>query len=226
MKAHIIVLLLGLVSVASPAMAEQHTSAAATTNEDIDDEDIGDDAGLITDEFSYTYLFDQSYGALAGFGKSSPRLLMQVEGLAFLLDKLALSMLIGYAMEQKYRHNNLEQTADTLSLGIKARYYLPMMPLSVNSSCGFVFWSGETKSSEGEDTYKNYETYLDMSLSAYYFWKNGIYIETVIYGIGFGKAFGVKSDKHKTAITKTVEEVEHFGIFGDSSINLTVGYMF
>ena len=232
MKTHITVLLLSLVIVARPASANQYMAETTLTAEDIEDEeDIGDDAGLITDEFSYMYLFDQSYGALAGFGKSSPRHLMHLEGLAFLHEKLAVSMLVGYGKDQDFATDNdkHELTANTLSLNIKARYYLPLLPISANASCGYVFWHGNVGPTAGsKHDYKSYEAYLAGSLSAYYFWKNGIYIETAIYGISLGKAFGLKSDadEYRDTISETIEAVEHYGIFGDGSLNLTLGYMF
>ena len=232
MKAHITVLLLGLVIAAIAAAADQHTTETTPTAEDIEDEeDIGDDAGLITDEFSYMYLFDQSYGVLAGFGKSSPRHLMHLEGLAFLREKLAVSVLVGYGKDQDFATANdkYELTANTLSLNIKARYYLPLLPLSANASCGYVFWHGNVAPAAGsKHDYKSYEAYLAGSISAYYFWKNSIYVETAIYGISLGKAFGLKSDtdEYRDTVAKTIEAAEHYGIFGDGSLNLALGYMF
>ncbi len=221
-----------------PALADKHevvkgTQAAdAHETDDAEQEDIGDDAGLITDEFSYTYLFDQSYGVLAGFGKSSPRQLMHLEGLAFLREKLAVSMLIGYGLNQNFNTKDYDNdnTADTMSLSVKARYYLPLLPLSANASCGYVFWKGNIVPNEtgSKHDYKSYEAYLGVSLSAYYFWKTGIYVESVIYGISTGKAFGLKTDADKDEgnITDRIEEAEHYGIFfGDGLLNITVGYM-
>ena len=236
MASYNIVLLLSMIVAAMPALADKHevmkgTQAADTREtDDVDQEDIGDDAGLITDEFSYTYLFDQSYGALAGFGRSSRRQLMHLEGLAFLREKLAASMLIGYGMNQNFDTEKYKHTANTMSLGVKARYYLPLLPISVNASCGYVFWKGNiaAKETSSKHDYKSYEAYLGVSLSAYYFWKTGIYIESVIYGIGIGKAFGLKTDtdKDEDIITKKIEEAEQYGIFfGDGLLNITVGYM-
>ena len=234
MTAHSIVVLLGMVVAAMPAGADQQgvkvtPAADLRETDDEEQEDIGDDAGLITNEFSYTYLFDQRYGVLAGFGKSSPRQLMHLEGLTFLREKLAVSMLIGYGMDQNFDSEAYDHTADTLSLSVKARYYLPLLPLSANTSCGYVFWQGNIVSHEtgGKHDYKSYEAYLGVSLSAYYFWKTGIYIESVIYGIGIGKAFGLQTDtdNHKDIITAAIKAVEHYGIFGGGLLNIAVGYL-
>lgn len=232
MTAHSIVLLLGMVIATTPALAAKHgvkDTPAADAHTTAEEEQIGDDAGLITDEFSYMYLFDQSYGVLAGFGQSSPHHLMHVEGLAFLQEKLAVSMLIGYGKGQNFNTEQYNHTADTFAVSVKARYYLPRLPLSANANCGYVAWQGDiafNKSGDKHD-YKSYAAYLGASLSAYYFWKNGIYIESVLYGISFSKAFGLKTDAAaEDTITADIEKATHYGIFGGSLLTLTLGYMF
>ncbi len=235
LKTPFTILLLALLVITLPAAAEQHTSKSNQTTaegdpETTEEEDIGDDAGLITDEFSYMYLFDQHYGIIAGFGKSSPSYLMHLEGLMFLHERISISMLIGYGIEQKFNSDEHKHTADTLSLTVKSRYYLPLLPLSINGSCGYVFWDGKIGANDSRSklNYKSYETYLGVSLSAYYFWKTGIYLESVIYGFGIGKAFGLKgeADRYEDIITETIEDSEHYGIFGGGLLNLAVGYMF
>lgn len=239
MIAHSIVLL-ALLFAAMPAMANKYgvssTPAADTReNDDEEQEDIGDDAGLITDEFSYTYLFDQSYGVIAGFGKSSPFHLMHLEGFAFLRDKLSVSMEIGYGIEQNFHteDDKHKHIADTVSLSAKVRYYLPLLPLSANASCGYVFFNGfitpdETDNPDERDKKHNYKSslaYLGVSLSVYYFWKTGIYIESVIFGLSRGKSLGLKTDAdaYKGDITEDIESFQPYGFF--SGINLAVGYM-
>ena len=235
MKAHNIVLLLVMMSLAMPTLADKHgvkdNNQAADTSEvdDEEQEDIGDDAGLITDEFSYTYLFDQQYGVIAGFGKSSPRHLMHLEGLAFLREKLAISMLVGYGKDLNIdtEDNAYELMADTMSLSMKARYYLPLLPLSANASCGYVFLNGHIAPKETDDKqdYNASGVYLGVSLSAYYFWKNGIYIESVLYGLSGSKVFGLDTDKYEDTITEELQAVEHYGVFGGGLLNVAVGYM-
>ncbi len=228
MTAYSIVLLLGLLIVTSPALANQHEAKGTQAADAEEPDDIGDDAGLISDEFSYTYLFDQNYGVLVGFGKSSPHHLIHLEGLAFLREKLAASMLIGYGMGQKFNTDKYNLTADTLSLSVKARYFLPLLPLSANTSCGYVFWKGDIASNQSgaKHDYKSYGAYLSASLSAYYFWKTGIYVESVLYGISIGKAFGLKTDADKDTITAEIEKIAHHGLFGGGLPTLTVGYVF
>lgn len=233
MIAHSIVLLV-LLFAAMPAMANKYGASSTPAadireNDDEEQEDIGDDAGLITDEFSYTYLFDQSYGVIAGFGKSSPFHLMHLEGFAFLRDKLSVSMEIGYGIEQNFHTEEDEHKhiADTVSLSAKARYYLPLLPLSANASCGYVFFNGFITPDETDKKhhYKSSLTYLGVSLSVYYFWKTGIYIESVIFGISRGKSLGLKTDAdaYKGNITDNIERGYYYGFFSD--INLAVGYM-
>lgn len=232
MTTHSIVLLLGIVIATTPASAAKHEAKdtpavdAHTTDEE---EQIGDDAGLITDEFSYMYLFDQNYGVLTGFGQSSPHHFIHVEGLMFLQEKLAVSMLIGYGKGQNFNTEQYKHTADTLAVSMKARYYLPRLPLSANASCGYVAWTGDITFHASDDNYdyKSSAAYLGASLSAYYFWENGIYIESVLYGLSLGKAFGLKTDSAaEDNISADIEKATHYGAFGGSLLTLTLGYMF
>lgn len=231
MTAYSIVLLLGMVVATTPTLGDIHeVQGRQPTDARADDEEqIGDDAGLITDEFSYTYLFDQSYGVLAGFGPSSPHHFMHVEGLAFLQERLAISMLVGYGMGHNFDTQKHDHTADTLAVSVKTRYYLPLLPVSVNTSCGYVFWKGDITFNESSDKhdYKSSAAYLGFSLSAYYFWKNGIYIESALYGLSFGKAFGLKTDTAaEDTVSADIEQVTHYGVFGGGQLTLTLGYMF
>ena len=247
MKTHTIVLLLGgILLVSIPSVADQHEAgeAAAASNantennsaaedngdaEDSNEESITDDAALITDEFSYAYLLDHSYGILAGVGKSSPRHLVHLEGIAFLRGRFGISMLLGYNKDQPLNTDDYDHSAKNLSLAAKARYYLPLLPISANASLGYVFWDGRI--APNEDTasdYKSYETYFGLSLSAYYFWKAGIYLESVLYGLSFSTAFGLKTDaasKYRKVITKEIEAAEHYGVFGGGLLNIAIGYI-
>lgn len=230
-KAQIIALLLSL-AVALPAVADKHSAKNAQTDEkdsEAQEGNIGDDAGLITDEFSYTYLFDQSYGIIGGFGKSSPRHLMHLEGFTFLYDRLGVAMLIGYSKDHHFNTEKYKLSADTVSLSAKARYYLPLLPFSVNASCGYVFWDGNiTPTNSQAYDYKSSETYLGISLSAYYFWKTGIYVESVIYGRSFSTPIGLKTDaksEHADFIEEEIGKSQAYGIFGGGLLNIAVGYM-
>ena len=155
---------------------------------------------------------------------------MHLEGLTFLREKLAVSMLIGYGMDQNFDSEAYDHTADTLSLSVKARYYLPLLPLSANTSCGYVFWQGNIVSHEtgGQNTTTRAMKPISVFRSVpIIFWKTGIYIESVIYGIGIGKAFGLQTDtdNHKDIITAAIKAVEHYGIFGGGLLNIAVGYL-
>lgn len=237
MITQLMILLLGVVMVAMPAIADKGGTDTQDTEGSVEHEDIGDDASLITDEFSYTYLFDQKYGIIAGFGNSSPRHLMHLEGLMFLrdkLDRLGVSMLLGYAKDfdlnfdiKKYKRAD-SHSADTWSLSVKARYYLPVLPVSANASCGYVFWNGKIGHSGNTLDYKGSEAYFGISLSAYWFWKTGIYIESVLYGIAFSHSFGLKGDavsEYKDDITEEIGGAVPYGIFGGGVLNLSIGYM-
>ena len=232
MKTRLMILFLGVAMVAMPAIANKHGGE----EDAVEHEDIGDDASLITDEFSYTYLFDQKYGIIAGFGNSSPRHLMHLEGLMFLgnkFDRLGVSMLLGYAKDlnfntEEYKHKTDSHSADTLSLSVKARYYLPILPVSANASCGYVFWNGKIGPSGNTLDYKGSEAYFGISLSAYWFWKTGIYIESVLSGIAFSNSFGLKGDavsKYKDGINEEIGSTVLYGIFGGGALNLSIGYM-
>lgn len=232
MRTRLMILFLGMAMVAMPAIADKH-GGEDNTEDTVEQAAIGDDASLITDEFSYTYLFDQKYGIIAGFGNSSPRHLMHLEGLMFLRDKLGVSMLLGYAKDLKfateeYIHYTNTHSADTLSLSVKVRYYLPVLPASANASCGYVFWNGNIGPSGNTLDYKGSEAYVGLSLSAFWFWKTGIYVESVLSGIAFSSSFGLKGDavsKYENDITKEIGTTELYGIFGGGALNLSIGYM-
>ena len=184
-----------------------------------------DEASLLTEEFTYTALFDRKYGVLMGVGKSSPRHLAFV-GFSFslpTLKRLHLSLALGCCAKWDRKKEEGENIAsETQAVSIRAQYFFVWLPFNVGFGSGLARWEGNVD----QDSYRGNEIYLDTSLGIYYFWR-GIYVESVIYGVSVGKAFALDPTTTSATVTAEIEELESYGVFGNgSSLNLTVGYFF
>lgn len=201
-----------------------------------DDDTLTDDQSLVDEEFSFSQLFERSYGLLAGFGGSRYRL--YVGGSYFINDYL--NIMLSFGMLGKYqpeqedndkRERNEEQVsneAEMMAGNVQLRYYPhAKLPLSVYAGAGVARWHGTIKSGNSSDKYRIWELYGETGMVVFYFWR-GLYVESTILSIVAGHSIDFQSkidQPTETKIIKEIEELDQHGMLA-GTLNFALGYFF
>ena len=129
-----------------------------------------------------------------------------------------------------------ELKASNIGTSVAVNYYFTdLIPLFVHLSLGYAFWRGNitphiTDSSEFQENFSSsfnlQSLNFSLGLGWSYFFKNGIFIEHCIYGIGSG--FIVKSSFSNSISSKiesaSKDKLKH--LYGWGLINIGVGKLF
>ena len=197
---------------------------------------LADDQSLVDEEFSFSQLFDQTYGILLGYG--GPRYQLYVGASYFATDHLNILLSFGifgeYQPEEEdneTRERNEKQAsneAETTAGSVQLRYYPhDKLPLSIFVGGGIAHWDGIAKTDDRDDTYRIWELYGESGVLIFYFWR-GFYIESTIFGIAGGHILDLKSNADedtKKNITKEIKELDQYGMLA-GTWNFTIGYFF
>lgn len=216
-----------VILLACPVMVAQ-----AQDNDDL----LADDQSLVDEEFSFSQLFEQTYGILVGYG--GPRYRLSLGASYFVTNYLNVNLTFGMFGEhqpqeedndeRKRNNDQLAKKAKTMAGNVQLRYYPhAKLPLSVFVGTGLAHWGGSSETGNGDDKYQSWEVYGESGVVVFYFWR-GLYVESTILGVAGGHSFGLKSEADKATkkkITKEIEELDQYGMLA-GTWNFTVGYYF